>query len=86
MKNFSRIHVEGMTLVFYTWVLKVNLFNSSASELAVAGLIYHKIKLTRGVFSSPLRGLFSEVNKFTLLHFLFPHVLSTHIDVHGLNG
>ena len=31
----------------------------------------------RSVFSSRLRGLFSEVNKFTLLHFLFPHVLST---------
>ena len=30
--NFSRICVEGMTLVFYASVLKVMLFNSSASE------------------------------------------------------
>ena len=29
------------------------------------------MKLTGGVFSSRSRGLFSEVNKFTPLHFIF---------------
>ena len=51
MKNFSRISVERMNLVFYDWVSKVILFNPSVSERIMAGLIC-KILLLQNVDNS----------------------------------